>query len=100
MVPWEPTSGRAWVAWMTLGVILAVVAGLAGVMYLCRRRLFWTAVHLHQPEQPEESLARAANDLVSRFSRLRREEAAREAESEESQEEGPAPASVETPGAT
>ena len=52
----------------------------------------------HQPRQPEESLARAANDLVSRFSRLRREEAAREAESEESQEEGPAPGSLETPG--
>ena len=36
MVPWEPTSGRVWVAWMTLGVILAVIAGLTGVMYLCR----------------------------------------------------------------
>ena len=97
MVPWELTSGRAWVAWMTLGVILAVIAGLTGVMYLCRRRLFRTAVgalmederfHLHQPEQPDESLARAANDLVSRFSRLRREEAAREINNEESQEEG------------
>ena len=56
--------------------------------------------HLHQPRQPKESLARAANDLVSRFSRLRREEAAREAESEEYQEEGPASASMETPEAT
>ena len=55
--------------------------------------------HLHQPDQPEESLARAANDLVSHFSRLRREEATREAENEESQEEGPAPESSETPGA-
>ena len=93
---------------MTLGVILAVIAVLTGVMYLCRRRLFRKAVgalmederfHLHQPEQPDESFAWAANDLVSRFSWLRREEAAREAENEESQEEGQAPASVETPGA-
>ena len=108
MAPWEPTLGRAWIAWMTLGVILAVIVGLTGVMYLCRRRLFRTVVgalmederfHLHQPDQPDESLARAANDLVSRFSRLRREEAAREAENEESQEEGPAPESSETPGA-
>ena len=102
MIPWEPTSGRAWIAWMTLGVILAVIAGLTGVMYLCRQRLFRTAVgalmeaerfHLHQPDQPDESLARAANNLVSCFSRLRREEAARESKNEES------PESSETPGA-
>ena len=89
MVPWETTSGRAWIAWMVLGVILAVIVGLTGVLYLCRRRLFRAAIgalqederfHLHQPEQPDESLARATNDLVSRFSRVRREEAAREAE--------------------
>ena len=93
---------------MVLGVILAVIAGLTGVLYLCRRRLFRTAVgalmederfHLHQPDHPDESLARAANDLVSHFSRLRREEAAREPENEESQERGPAPESLETPGA-
>ena len=89
MVPWETTSGRAWIAWMVLGVILAVIVGLTGVLYLCRRRLFRAAIgalqederfHLHQPEQPDESLARATNDLVSHFSRVRREEAAREAE--------------------
>ena len=44
MAPWEPTSGRAWIAWVTLGVILAVIFELTGVMYLCRRRLFRTAV--------------------------------------------------------
>ena len=107
MVPWEPTSGRAWIAWMVQGVILAVIVGLTGVLYLCRRRLFREAIgalqederfHLHQPDQPDESLTRAADNLVSRFSRLRREEAAREAKNEESQEEGPAPESLETPG--
>ena len=90
------------------GSYLAVIVGLTGVLYLCRRKLFRAAIgalqederfHLHQPDKPDESLARAANDLVSRFSRLRREEAAREAENEESQEEGPAPESLETPGA-
>ena len=108
MVPWVPTFGREWIAWMVLGVILAVIVGLTGVLYLCGRRLLRAAIgvlqederfHLHQLEQPDESLARAASDLVSCFSRLRREEAAREAENEESQEEGPAPESLETPGA-
>ena len=108
MVSWEPTSGRAWIAWMILGVILAVIVGLTGVLYLCRRRLFKAAIralqederfHLHQPAQSDKSLARAANDLVSHFSRLRREEAAREAGNEESHEEGPAPESLETPEA-
>ena len=95
MVPLEPTWGRSWMAWVVLWVILAVIAGLVGVLFLCRRRIFSAAIgalqenemfHLHQPEQPNESLPRAANDLVSRFSRLRREEAAREAKDEESQD--------------
>ena len=93
---------------MILGVIFAVITGLTVVLYLCRRRIFSAVIgalqegerfHLHQPEQPNKSLAMAANDLISRFSRLRREEAAREAESDESQEEGPAPESIETPEA-
>ena len=84
MVLREPTSGKSWMAWLILGVILGVIAWLTGVIYQWRRRIFSAAIgalpederfHLLQPEQPDESLARAANDLVSCFSRLRREEA-------------------------
>ena len=82
---------------MVLGMILLILAGLTGAFYLCQRQFFAAAVgvlqedkrfHLHWIEVPDESLARAANNLVSHLSRLKREEAAREAKDEEGLEHG------------
>lgn len=55
--------------------------------------------HLKRPKEPNELMAMAANDLVMRFLKLRREETASEADGDEPQEEGPAPGSMESPGA-
>lgn len=49
--PWEPTSGKTSIAWMVLGIILSILAGLTGALYLCRRRLFAAAIGAPQEDE-------------------------------------------------